>query len=187
MLSFGTVEEARATAGDNVTLIVEIEPGMPGVGRYIRTTCQLRTLADALRSKPIPEIKRIIGVAADLAQERYDNEQSKIHAAVPGLDILRAARHEWDVYHEDFNRSFDREDGCCNRPRKPASDPDAIAIQYPIAAAYLRAEGFSLAAHHAKAGAGSRATERIVSGEDYMTVIREMESEWTTYATNNVD
>jgi hypothetical protein len=76
MNSFGTVEEARAyaaTKGQAVSHILQIDPG-PGVKPYICANCNAKTLRAALARKPMPEIKSVVGVAVDLAAERWDVE-----------------------------------------------------------------------------------------------------------------
>lgn len=102
---------------------------------------------------------------------------------VTGISEIENARDEWAEYHRKVARQHETEDGCCEWPRKPSVIVADLVARYPVAAAWLRAEGFSYAANDLKAGAGLRALERLGAGEDHETVIAEMEAEWSQAAT----
>jgi len=57
-----------------------------------------------------------------------------------------------------------------------------VVKQYPAAAAWGRAQGWTYASNDCKVTAGKRAVARIEAGEDYKIVIEEMEAEWTEAA-----
>lgn len=97
--------------------------------------------------------------AKQLATNR-NNENKRINEIFAGLDLLRAARESAEQYHEAFNRMMEDEnnDGV-NPPSIPKSDPDALAKQYPAAALYLKAEGYTHASNYMKSGAGRDALE----------------------------
>ncbi len=59
---------------------------------------------------------------------------------------------------------------------------DAARAQYPGAAAYVRAESYSMASHDQKASAGRRAMDAIESGADPIATIAVMEAEWSAAA-----
>ena len=63
-------------------------------------------------------------------------------------------------------------------PAKPKIDPIELSARYPMAAAMLRAESYSRAANYRKAGAGRKAVERILDGEDWEKAISDTEAEW---------
>jgi hypothetical protein len=107
-------------------------------------------------------------------------ERERKIAAIEGLKEIKEARAEWSNYHYKFNRAM--ESGNCNFPAKPESDPEALAVKYARAAAYLKADSYSNASNYAKADAGKNALDRIINGETHETVIAEMETEWTTAA-----
>ena len=71
-------------------------------------------------------------------------------------------------------------------PTKPAVSTTELCEKYPKAAAMLQAEAYSRASNVAKSAAGRKARERIIDGEDYKTVIAEMEEEWTKYCDEHV-
>ena len=116
------------------------------------------------------------------AAEHRENKKQKLLVAVPGLEELRAAKNADAEYLDAFDHMMDDEynDGV-NPPRKPSVDSAAVARKYPVAAAYLKAESWEYASHHAKVAAGKTAKQRIVAGEDYKIVIDEMESEFGDY------
>lgn len=117
------------------------------------------------------------------AKEKAKAERAAKIAAIEGLEEIRNAIYAVEKYHRDFNRMMEDEynDGV-NPPRRPSTSVADIKAKYPRAAAYLKAESFTYASHYAKSGAGARALERIINGEDYETVITEMESEWENAA-----
>ena len=114
---------------------------------------------------------------AEEAEERETAERrDNFRAAILGLAELEAARDEQAAYREAFSRAVHSGDGIY--PAKPQSDPVELSAQYPMAAALLRAESYSRAANYRKAGAGRKAVERILDGEDWERVIGDMEAEW---------
>ena len=116
--------------------------------------------------------------AAETARKEY---QAKIDG-IEGLKALRAALGAAEGYQRAFTRMMEDEhnDGI-NPPTKPVTNPADLKDRYPRAAAYLKAEAWECAAHFAKSGAGRRAKERIINGEDCATVLAEMETEWEAH------
>lgn len=98
---------------------------------------------------------------------------------MPGLDELRAA-----IAENERNYERQRKDIEMGAPRihtfKPI-DTDAIRAKYPVAAAYLKAEGYWMSNHYAKSVAGKKAMEIIAAGGDYKQAIVDMEAEWKAY------
>lgn len=123
----------------------------------------------------LQEIKAAL--LAEEAEERETAERRRnFRDAIPGLKELEAAKEEQAAYREAFSRAVDSGDGIY--PAKPKSDPAELSVRYPMAAAMLRAESYSCAANYRKAGAGRKAVERILDGEDWEKVISDMENEW---------
>jgi len=58
----------------------------------------------------------------------------------------------------------------------------AARVQYPLAAAYARAESYSMAENDQKASAGSKAMAAIEGGTDALAAIKIMEDEWLAAA-----
>lgn len=111
------------------------------------------------------------------AEERETAERRRnFRAAIPGIKELEAAKAEQAIYREAFSRAVDSGDGIY--PAKPKSDPAELSTRYPMAAAMLRAESYSRATNYHKAGAGRKAVERILDGEDWEKAISDMEAEW---------
>lgn len=123
----------------------------------------------------VQEIKAAL--LAEEAEERETGERRRNYrAAILGLKELEAAKAEQAAYREAFARAVDSGDGIY--PAKPKSDPAELSAQYPMAAAMLRAESYSRASNYRKAGAGRKAVERILDGEDWEKAISDMEAEW---------
>lgn len=119
-----------------------------------------------------------------IAQEQ---RAAALIAACPGLDVLRAAYNDVSRYHDQMERMMEDESNDGARPPKPIKgDVDALRVQYPAAAAYLRAESWSCASHDVKSTAGIRAMERIVAGEDHAQVMADMEREWTDHCNAHI-
>lgn len=124
-------------------------------------------------------------IVAELISRRNKEFQDKKDRAedlkrnVPGLGALREARAKWDHYHYLFNKAIEK--GDVRMPLQPSEDLEALTKRYPIAVAYLMAEGWSNSSNIDKSIAGDKAMEAIASGEDYKKVIAEMEREWSGY------
>jgi len=174
MNTFETERQAREYAATNpaAAYIVEIEHRNRG-----RCLVCAKVNADQLRKVEVPEVIRIIRNVADLRAEA----EAKLKANVPGLDELRAAYEQAEQEYEAFARMMDDEQNDGARPPKPAANPAELAAKYPVAAAYLKAEAWSMASHYAKAAAGRKAMERIANGEDHRTVLTGMETEWAEH------
>lgn len=108
-------------------------------------------------------------------------------AAIDGLDELRQAIYDAEKYSEEFTKMMDDEynDGV-KPPKKPKTDVDAVRKAHPQAAAYIKAENWSMASHYAKIAAGARALERITNGEDYKAAIEDMEKEWENHCDEHI-
>jgi len=91
--------------------------------------------------------------------------QAEKEANLPGLKELRAAIADEVRYREQFNRMMDDEgnDGAC--PPKPVTvNSKELAVKYPRAALYIKAENYSLASHYAKSAAGDKAMRLLEKG-----------------------
>ena len=187
MKSYNTIEEARTAhqahaRKSEIIAILEIEPGLPGVERYILSLCNLATLRAALKNKPMAEVKAIIGVAVDLAAERRATLAASCATNVPGLHELEAALNNEERYSREFERMMEDGNNDGVNPPRPISVSTAdVAAKYPIAAAYHKAECWAKASHYAKSGAGKRAKVRIAGGEAWEKVIGDMEAEWSKH------
>lgn len=131
-------------------------------------------ILDYLRAEREAEIKRIEESAA----------KQKAWESSIGLDKLKAAIKEQIAYKEAFDKAWERGDG--KYPAKPEDRTAEMAAMYPIAAAYHKAENWSLAANYAKANAGHKAMHRIEAGEDHKKVIADMENEWSAHCEKHI-
>lgn len=168
--------------------------------QYLIDVCQLKSHGDKIEirnrkhgAKHIEEIKaRRQEILDYFAQEQAAAEaarkerQDKIDA-IEGLRELETAIDAERRYNAAFNAMMSNEynDGACP-PAQPKASPAELKTKYPRAAAYLKAEAWTLASHYAKYGAGKRAKERIINGEDYAQVIADMEAEWSAHCKEHV-
>lgn len=125
------------------------------------------------------------------AEKQAKEDAAKARTAaidgIEGLDILRKAINDHGAYHDEVNRRFEDEMMSGIMPAKPTASISEIEAQYPRAAAYIKAENWTLASNVDKYSAGKRAVERIINGEDHAQVIADMETEWSNAATGMMD
>jgi len=138
-----------------------------------------------------PELQEMIVELQRLqveAEEAKTARQAKINA-IPGLAALKAAYSAVSSTHGEYERKSDygypaKEAAAWHKAEDEASKVRGL---YPIAAAFLMAEGWTCAANDAKASAGKKGMERIINGEDHKTVLAEMEAEWSAAAHRAVE
>jgi hypothetical protein len=186
MNSYRTIEEARTAAAnhpkkDSIKGIAEIVPGMDGVEKFILLNCTVEYFRVALRDRPMKEIKSVVGMVVDFGAEAA---AAKL-ANIPGLAELQAAVNAWERYEIERERRLNSESMSSIIPARPM-DPAEVAAKYPVAAAYLKADDWAGAANFEKVSAGKKAMKRIEAGENYETVIAEMEAEWTKAAMGHI-
>jgi hypothetical protein len=140
--------------------------------------------ANAELASRAPEYKAILMQQWQAEQDAIKARAEKI-AAIPGLAEIEAASEDLAAWREEFARSFNDVGGLGVRP-KPTTDIDGLLKQYPRAAAYLKAESYSLADHYAKAAAGKKALEKIINGDDYAQALAEMDKEWSDYCADHM-
>jgi len=102
METYKTIAEAREHAKIKgiSTHILEIEPGMIGINPYLCTKCNAEIMRKALKHNPMPEIKRVIGVAVNLEKEAYDAQQAMKGLTLEGQrEELKDA--EYNSYSEE--------------------------------------------------------------------------------------
>lgn len=166
-----------------------VEQGFPCIdgGRITRGGKRQRLL---VRYDNKPELAAQVK-AWKAAYEKYEAEKAAEFARnVPGLKELEAAQDAADNedyrYHHEYERAFDSEGGWSPRPideslREKANE---LAHQYPRAAMYLRAQGYTYASNFHKTAAGRKAMELIASGgnlQEAQNILRNWvpeESKW---------
>jgi len=127
-----------------------------------------------------PEILAIL-IAEKKAKDDAREAREKAIAGIDGLDALRKAIDAEYAYSREVNRRFEDESLSSFMPGKPASSDD-LKKQYPRAAAYIKAENWTMSGNVDKYSAGQKALERIINDENHVTVIAEMEAEWSQAA-----
>lgn len=77
MQTYSTLSAARQAADSQTTAIIEIDHAEHG-RCYIRVRCPMATLAKALESKPMPEIKRLVAEHSVKTEEQIEAERQHI-------------------------------------------------------------------------------------------------------------
>lgn len=92
-------------------------------------------------------------------EDQMDAERkAKLELQFPGLTELRAAIEDEDRYQREFQKMMEDGDNDGVTPPAPMiANVGELQKKYPRAAAYLRAESYSYAAHDAKSEAGRKA------------------------------
>jgi hypothetical protein len=127
-----------------------------------------------------PEIIDFL-MAQEAEKKWVAEERDQKIANIEGLTELQNAIDRWERYHYEFQRRMQNENLSSSLPKVPTEQISDVAKKFPRAAAYLKAESYYDASHYAKSAAGRKAVERIINGEDYNTVINEMDIEWSNY------
>jgi len=117
----------------------------------------IRKGAEKMLIEAVTEYKRILS-------ERIEAERKTIAEAVPGLEELRAAHAAEENWHREFNRRMEDENLSSFIPAAPTNSAE-IASKFPVAALYLRCEGYEYSSHYAKSGAGRRAKALVLEGK----------------------
>lgn len=119
--------------------------------------------------------------AVEAALKQRRDEEAAFKKNVPGYEKLWRAEAEDEKIVSAYRRSVERGNGRIEG--KPTSAIAAsVAKQYPVAAAYRRAESFKLSNNATKSALGREAMDKIASGKPYKKVIKDMEDAWTKSA-----
>jgi len=102
---------------------------------------------------------------------------------IEGYTELKAAYADAARYARELEKSYETSIG----PNPVTVKQETVVAKYPRAAAYVEAENYSNASNYAKSAAGTKATGRIIAGEDYQVVIAEMKESWMIAAQKAVD
>lgn len=121
-----------------------------------------------------------------IAKEKAAGERQRKIDAIEGLTELENAIDEHNQYHYEIERRMQNENLSSFLPKKPESSIAEFKTKYPRAAAYLLAQSWESASNINKYSAGKKALERIINGEDYEVVIKEMEAEWDASTQKNI-
>lgn len=165
-------------------LSLEIVDGKPtGRIRVVNVAYAKRNGTDEIK-KNRPEIYNIL-------LQNWNDEQEKIKlrkkaiSDIEGLSEIRSAIADLNSWNEEFERSFDDVGGLGVRPKPTYNFPE-LYKKYPVAAAFLHAEKWSMSPHYMQSNLGRAALEKIISGCPYEDAISEMESAWSQYCTEHM-
>lgn len=133
----------------------------------------------------------ILAYLVNEKNERIAKEQDRQNriAAIPGLKKIVKAQDEIRAWHQRFFESFEGEDACGGYGvgPKPEYDIEAMKVQYPIAAAYLKAFDQYNKVNYELSAIGKKAMETIIYHPDqYETAIQQMEAELKNFTKKHI-
>ena len=121
-----------------------------------------------------------------IAKEKAAEERKRKIESIDGLKELENAIYEHEFYHDEFEKRMQNENFSSFAPKKPKSNIVELKVKYPRAAAYLLAKSWYHANNDVKSDAGKKALERIINGENYESVLKDMDDEWSTYCSKRI-
>lgn len=125
---------------------------------------------------------------AMLAAYKVEKEAIKARLAAIGWPTYKAAQSKAinarDAYDYASERGYPAKEASAMRVADEALD--AVAQEYPLAAAYAEAESYGRSHNYLKSSAGTRAMRAIENGADPLQAVAEMEAEWTSAASRVV-
>lgn len=133
---------------------------------------------DEVKSKS-SEIIAYLKNEGEKERKAHEERRAKI-AAIEGLAEIQKAITELNAWDYKFQKSFEGKYAIGGQGvgEKPNYNIDAMKKQYPIAAAYLRAEAQSEKSNYELAEIGKKALEAIIeTPENYESIIEQMNAE----------
>jgi len=125
---------------------------------------------------------------AALAAYKEKEEAVKARLAAIGWTTYQAAQSKAinarGAYDCASERGYPVKEAAAMRDAEEALN--TVAQQYPLAAAYAKAESYSMAHNDLKSSAGTRAMRAIENGADPLQAVEEMDAEWTSAASRAV-
>jgi hypothetical protein len=111
-------------------------------------------------------------------REAKAREKEKRIEAIEGLKEIRSAMAEMEDWKRKFNGSFDGEYavGGLGVGEYPAHDIKGMLERYPHAAAYLKAEEYSLKTNYELARIGEKALQEVIYG-DFQKAMNDMDAD----------
>lgn len=128
---------------------------------------------DTIKSMKVIIIS-LLTAEEEAEKSAYEKWRQKI-ASIEGLKEIQNAQYELSEWYRRFNASFS-DVGGMGVGAKPQYDIKAMLNQYPVAAAYLKAESYENKSDYRFASVGREARERIINNpQRYASIIADME------------
>jgi hypothetical protein len=128
------------------------------------------------------EIERLKKAGSEAAS---NNRKADLEDRVPGYHMLSKAIYEAEAYREAFTRAMENEqnDGA-RMPKSSNLSVSEIAKQYPVAALYIRAEGYFEASNSQKSAAGALAMNLLTKNPPDVAGAENALENWLPKGTN---
>jgi hypothetical protein len=121
--------------------------------------------------------------------KKMESEKAQREAkiqAIEGLKELKAAIAQEQYEYEQRQKRWESESLSSIIPQKPIVSVAELKTRFPRAAAYVKAENWTLSNNSGKRQAGKKALERIINGEYHEQVLADMEAEWNAYTKQHI-
>lgn len=167
------LKQAWAEAKTAANLITECNIRLREDGNLAVNGKTPNKIIDTIKSmKPI--IIDLLTAEKEAEEKAYEIRLNKI-ASIEGLKEIQEAQNELSEWNKKFNASFE-DVGGMGVGAKPQYDINAMLAQYPIAAAYLKAERYENKSDYRFIAVGKEAKERIINNpQKYASIIAQMD------------
>lgn len=168
-----------------VLTVAEIVASGENAGRikYVAVAGHSAALKAGKYNAELTEIKAAI-LAIKAEQDAAFAEYERKLNAIEGLKEMNTLANAWDAYAVRRERAMDNG---AQWPTAPKTEMSELAAKFPRAAAYRKANAWSMASNYIKAGCGRRATEQVLNGEDYAAALADMDREWSDYCEAHIN
>ena len=127
---------------------------------------------------------------AEKEQERlaYEERRAKINA-IEGLEEIRNAKADLDLWHSEFSKSFDGDYavGGLGVREKPHYDFEAMYEKYPVAVSFLKAEEYAEKTNARLSAIGQRALDAIIENPtSHEEIIKKMNEELDKFTNDHL-
>lgn len=190
MKSFKTVNEAveYAEGKDDIGYVLEIEPGLPGIEKYVCSKCDLASFGKTLVLQPIQEIKYAKGVAIDLNAARELSAVEEKYKKILGLRIFEATIAKWTEHYDKIQELTMVGSSSMKTFAlvEPAVTVGEIENKFPTASVYKKSEHWGKSANSFQKSLGKEAMRLLRFGVDYQVVSDQMDCAWSAYCAKSI-
>lgn len=138
--------------------------------------------AEIIKENKPAILARLREIKAEKAR-KWQEREDRINA-IEGLSEIKAAYHDLELWHDEFEASFSDVGGMGVRP-KPKYDFEAMKAKYPRAAAYLKAEELKWKTNDNLSAIGKKALEMIIYG-DYQEALEYIKTEEEKFVNGHI-
>lgn len=120
------------------------------------------------------------------AEEKAAKERIEKINAIEGLKEIQEAIQEQETWTRKFNYNMNNEYTSSIVSSRPEDRVETLKEKYPRAAAYLKAESLFLSENSDISNIGKSALDKIINGEDFVSVMKKVEEERKSLAESHM-